>query len=235
MSLPITSAHLLSSREQASGGISTAVVVKKRAMQKKSAHACRYVSILLVRRQPTSAKFAAMRFKTFGDLDAPEWILAQIVTMFAIFAFVSHSFSQTQCHFCRAKLSSIRFKMLCTQVIACMPWRMHCGDRELVGDKLITVAQATVGAKTTTIAPGHYFGTGFGLKSGDARRMIGVSMGAHDPTNTTLGRFQNGFRVHVVFGARVNHEHFVISHEIGVRARASHVAGIRCSDAAHER
>ena len=98
----------------------TRIIIIIPRSQQKSAHACRYVFVLLVRRQPTSAKFAAMRFKTFGDLDAPEWILAQIVTMFAIFAFVSHSFSQTQCHFCRAKLSSIRFKMLCTQVIACM-------------------------------------------------------------------------------------------------------------------
>jgi hypothetical protein len=120
------------------------------------------------------------------------------------------------------------------QVISCVPWRMHCGDRELVGDKLITVAQATVGAKTTTIAPGHYFGTGFGLKSGDARRMIGVSMGAHDPTNTTLGRFQNGLCVYFVFGTRIDHEYFVISNEIGVCAWARHMAGIRRGDAAHE-
>ena len=61
-----------------------------------------------------------MRFKTFGDLDAPEWILAQIVTMFANFAFVLRLYSLTQRYVCRAKLSSIRFKMLCTQVIACM-------------------------------------------------------------------------------------------------------------------
>jgi hypothetical protein len=67
-----------------------------------------------------SAKTARMRFKTFGDLDAPEWILAQIVTMFAIYAFVLHFFYETQQNVCRAKLSSIRFKMLCTQVIACM-------------------------------------------------------------------------------------------------------------------
>jgi hypothetical protein len=32
----------------------------------------------------------------------------------------SRCFSQTENHFSRAKLSSIRFKMLCTQVIACM-------------------------------------------------------------------------------------------------------------------
>jgi hypothetical protein len=53
------------------------------------------VRFLFAGSQLISAKFATMRFKTFGDLDAPEWILAQIVTMFAIFALVSHYFSQT--------------------------------------------------------------------------------------------------------------------------------------------
>jgi hypothetical protein len=61
-----------------------------------------------------------MRFKTFGDLDAPEWILAQIVTMSAMLSCSLVFFTQSEQHFCRAKLSSIRFKMLCTQVIACM-------------------------------------------------------------------------------------------------------------------
>ena len=60
-----------------------------------------------------------MRFKTFGELDAPEWILAQIVTMFATLS-CSRIVFQSENHLSRAKLSSIRFKMLCTQVITCM-------------------------------------------------------------------------------------------------------------------
>lgn len=60
-----------------------------------------------------------MRFKTFGDQDAPEWILAQIITMFENCAFFAHVCDQSQTLY-RAKLSSIRFKMLCTQVIVCM-------------------------------------------------------------------------------------------------------------------
>jgi hypothetical protein len=65
--------------------------------------------------------------------------------------------------------------------------------------------------------------------------MIGVSMGAHDPTDSTIGRFQNCFGMCLVFGTRIDHEYFVISNEIRICASTGHVAGIRRSDAAHER
>ena len=90
MSLPITSAHLLSSREQASGGISTAVVVKKRAMQKKSAHACIGFVVLIM----------ANRF--YKQVCNCARISRQLLEILGLHSKIEvhHSLTAQTCHYC---------------------------------------------------------------------------------------------------------------------------------------
>jgi hypothetical protein len=55
-------------------------------MQFRSSPAFYFVILL---QSGGNSRTCAMRFKTFGDLDAPEWILSQIITMFVAIFFLS--------------------------------------------------------------------------------------------------------------------------------------------------